>query len=127
MFKRFKDNDINWKDYIPKPRPPREEWTGPGNAQDEERWDVAKKFTEKKHGVYNPFAETGNWVYLFDLGVNIYKTDLDISNGINITEMNFGNTSDGSGGIFNIEIPFSLISSEFSSFKTSTIQSETVD
>lgn len=105
LFDWFEENDVNWKDYIPAPRPPREEWSGPGNAADEERWDVANKFTEKKHKKYNPCANTGNWVWLFDLGTNIYKTDLDIESGIRMTESNFGTTSDGSGGTFNIEIP----------------------
>lgn len=63
LFKWFKANDINWRDYIYKPKETNIEYQGVGDADDELRWKEAVKSCVHFNGSYDVAEQWQPWLY----------------------------------------------------------------
>lgn len=62
------------------------------------KFDIARKFTEKKHGTYSTYMPTGSHMWLFYFALNCYKLDLSLEAAISLAQIEWGTTYTGSSG-----------------------------
>jgi len=67
-----------------------------------QKWKIANNWTEKKNRPYIGSAKSGNWNWLFAFGVNSYNLGLSLDGSIGLSQIEFGMTTQGSGGPFPI-------------------------
>ncbi len=73
---------------------------------DEQKWRIANKWTTRKHDEeFNIWNNSGNWVWLFDFGVNCYNIGVNLERAIAISQAQWGVTTSGSNGNFAISEP----------------------
>lgn len=63
LFDWFEANDINWKDYIYKPKEVNEVYLGAGDADDEARWEAAVSSCIYYNGSYDLAEQWQPWIY----------------------------------------------------------------
>ena len=86
--------------------PPVREYNPDLNAEvsDEEKFKAAYNMFKKTHGEYEPSAESGNWMNLFNFGVGLYKVDLTLNASIALVNIALGTEAKGSSGSFYTEL-----------------------
>lgn len=68
------------------------------SAGDLKKWNRARSWTDKKNGAYSTYMTTGAHNWLFDMGMNSYKVDLDIGALQNLSRIEWGEDFKGTNG-----------------------------
>lgn len=88
-----------------KPKEPKEiDYTANfnNNEADDQKFRIANKWTENKYGKYIQSNQSGNWNWLFLYGQNCFTKGLELNYAINYANIEFGTTTQGSGGSFQV-------------------------
>lgn len=75
LFDWFEANDINWKDYIYKPKETNHVYLGAGDADDEMRWNEAVKSCTYFNGSYDIAEQWQPWIYELGKWCKAYSLD----------------------------------------------------
>jgi hypothetical protein len=75
---------------IEKPKPPKPFVLTNPNMESTKKFEIARKWTEKSHGMYTTSWQTGGHMWLFQLGVNANKVGLDINQTISYAMIEWG-------------------------------------
>lgn len=57
-----------------------------------DKWRIARKWTENKHGIYSSYWTTGGWVWFVNFGINLRKLECDLQQGISMSQIEWGQT-----------------------------------
>jgi len=79
LFDWFEANDINWKDYIYKPKNTTHVYEGAGDADDTERWLAAVSGCKHFHGTYESAEQWQPWVYELGKWCKAYGLSEDVA------------------------------------------------
>ncbi len=94
----------NMKVVPPVEREPIKYTIGANDAVDNmKKFDIARKFTEKKHGTYSTYMPTGAHMWLFYFAINCYKVDLSLDASMGLARVEWGSTYTGSSGTGKME------------------------
>lgn len=63
-----------------------------------DKWNRAKRWTEKNNGSYSTYMTTGAYMWLFYLGINAHKADLDPHSCISLSQLEWGYRYMGNNG-----------------------------
>lgn len=63
----------------------------------------AKEWSTKSNGSYSPSMTTGAHVWLLNLGINFWKVDINLNEGINLACLEWGSTYQGTHGGGNLD------------------------
>ena len=98
--------ELNGEEVLEPYVPPVREYNPDLNAEvsDEEKFKAAYNMFKKTHGEYEPSAESGNWMNLFNFGVGLYKVDLTLNASISLVNIALGTEAKGSSGSFYTEL-----------------------
>jgi hypothetical protein len=55
-----------------------------------DKWRIARKWTENKHGSYSSTWTTGGWVWLVNFGINLRKLECSLDQGVNMSRIEWG-------------------------------------
>ena len=55
-----------------------------------DKWRIARKWTENKHGIYSSTWTTGGWVWLINFGINLRKLECTLDQGISMSQIEWG-------------------------------------
>jgi hypothetical protein len=77
---------------VKKPKPPQPFVPIASDKSNLDKWRIARKWTEKKHGIYSSYWTTGGWVWFVNLGINLRKLECDLQQGISMSQIEWGQT-----------------------------------
>lgn len=69
-----------------------------------EKFRKATNWTQKKHGQYSTYMTTGAYMWLWHLGVNGYKVDIDESTLISLAQLEWGYQYTGGNGVGMVDV-----------------------
>lgn len=77
-------------EHVEKPKPPKPFVPISTDKSNLDKWRIARKWSEKKHGIYSGSWTTGGWMWLVNFGINLRKLECSLDQGINMSQIEWG-------------------------------------